>query len=73
MFLFLLLGPEMTWEERAERARDAQQFEELRKTGSSLAEIGQHRARERYEGKVMDDEDDKASSEHEKREEVHHV
>ena len=73
ILVFLLLGPEMSEEERAERAVEAQEFETLRKSGSSLAQIGEARARARFEGKSLDDEDDKASSEHEKREEVHAV
>ncbi|KAI7778644.1 hypothetical protein LA080_001877 [Diaporthe eres] len=43
--LFLFLGPEMSEEERAEFAASANEFERLRKSGVSLADIGAERAK----------------------------
>jgi SHS family lactate transporter-like MFS transporter len=51
MLLFLFLGPEMTHEERAEMAEEAREFEELRRVGTNLQEIGERRAREKLVGK----------------------
>jgi len=51
MVFFLLIGPEMTQEERAERAREAMEFEELRSQGISLQEIGRQRAAAGSSGK----------------------
>jgi len=45
MLLFLLLGPEMQQEEREEMAKEAKEFEDLRRQGVSLTEIGQQRAK----------------------------
>ena len=45
ILFFVLLGPEMTQEEREERAVEAKEFEELRLSGASLAEIGAQRIR----------------------------
>jgi hypothetical protein len=69
ILLFILLAPEMSREERAQIAAEAEEFEELRKTGSSLAEIGQARARARYEKSIDEDaiSEDKVSDHHEKR------
>lgn len=44
MLILLLLGPEMSLEERAERAQEAKEFEEMRRQGVSLTEIGRRRA-----------------------------
>lgn len=43
--VFLFLGPEMSEEERAEFAASANEFERLRKSGVSLADIGAERAK----------------------------
>lgn len=45
MLVFLLLGPEMSQEERAEYGAAADDIEKLRKEGISLAEIGANRAK----------------------------
>ncbi|GAW25351.1 putative MFS SHS lactate transporter [Rosellinia necatrix] len=45
MLIFLLLGPEMTQEERAEYGAAANHIEKMRKEGISLAEIGANRAK----------------------------
>jgi SHS family lactate transporter-like MFS transporter len=45
MLLFLILGPEMTQEERAEMAAEAKEFEDLRRQGVSLRQIGEDRAK----------------------------
>lgn len=45
LLVFLFLGPEMSQEERDEEAHAAKQFEELRRQGVSLAEIGVSRAK----------------------------
>ncbi|KAK5134195.1 hypothetical protein LTR08_006855 [Meristemomyces frigidus] len=45
ILLVVFLGPEMTQEERDEEAVTAQEFEEMRARGVSLAEIGVSRAR----------------------------
>lgn len=45
ILFFVLLGPEMTQEEREERAVEAKEFEELRLSGQSLAEMGAQRIR----------------------------
>lgn len=43
--VFLLLGPEMSEDERAEYASSANELERLRKSGVSLADIGAERAK----------------------------
>ncbi|KAF2462003.1 carboxylic acid transporter [Lineolata rhizophorae] len=45
LFFFLFFGPEMTPEEREERAAEAIEFENLRKQGVSMREIGISRAK----------------------------
>jgi MFS transporter, SHS family, lactate transporter len=45
ILLFVLLGPEMTQEEREEHAQEAKEFEEIRLSGASLADIGAQRVR----------------------------
>lgn len=45
ILIFLLLGPEMTQEERAEYGAAADQIEKMRKEGVSLADIGAERAK----------------------------
>jgi len=45
MLFFLFLGPEMTQEERDEMSEEAKEFEDLRRQGMSLTEIGRQRAR----------------------------
>ena len=45
LILFLFLGPEMSPEERAKEAEQAKHFEELRRQGASLKEIGEEMAR----------------------------
>ena len=51
MLFFLFLGPEMTHEERSEMAEEAKEFEELRRVGTDLQEIGERRAREKLVGR----------------------
>lgn len=51
MLFFLFMGPEMTPEERAVMAEEAREFEELRRVGTNLHEIGERRAREKLVGK----------------------
>jgi MFS transporter, SHS family, lactate transporter len=46
-FIFLFLGPEMSEEERAEYAAQADELEGLRKAGRSLADIGVERVKSR--------------------------
>jgi MFS transporter, SHS family, lactate transporter len=50
MLIFLLIGPEMTQEEREEMAQEAREFEDLRRQGVSLKEIGEQRARAGMDG-----------------------
>lgn len=45
IFVFVLVGPEMTQDERAEEAEQAMEFERLRAQGVSLREIGISRAK----------------------------
>jgi SHS family lactate transporter-like MFS transporter len=50
ILLFLFVGPEMTPEERQEMAAEAAEFEDLRRVGTNLQEIGERRAREKMNG-----------------------
>lgn len=50
MLVFLLIGPEMTQEEREKMAQEAREFEDLRRQGVSLKEIGEQRARAGIDG-----------------------
>lgn len=45
ILVLLLVGPEMTQEERAEEAEQAQEYERLREQGASLKDIGIARAK----------------------------
>lgn len=45
IFVFVLVGPEMTQEERDEGAEEARQYERMREQGVSLREIGISRAK----------------------------
>lgn len=55
-FVFLFLGPEMSEEERAAVAVEANESERLRKAGVSLAEIGAEKAKMGLEATVSHDE-----------------
>lgn len=44
LILFLFLGPEMSPEERAKEAEQAKYFEDLRRQGASLRDIGEEMA-----------------------------
>ncbi len=49
VFFFLFIGPEMSQEERQEEAEAARQYEEMRREGVSLADIGASRSKARYD------------------------
>jgi MFS transporter, SHS family, lactate transporter len=66
ILFFLFWGPEMTWEERGEMAKEASEFEDLRRLGTNLQEIGENRARQKLLGKTEMVEDVDRVNSHEK-------
>lgn len=53
-FFWLFWGPEMKQWERNEEAETAMEYERLRREGWSLIEIGEQRARDKFEGKGVE-------------------
>ncbi|KAF2115634.1 sugar transporter family protein [Lophiotrema nucula] len=53
MLFFLLLGPEMKQEEREEQRQEALAWEEERKSGRSLVEMGERRAKDGLEAEKL--------------------
>jgi hypothetical protein len=54
-FFWLFWGPEMKQWERNEEAETAIEYERLRREGWSLIEIGEQRARDKFEGKGVEE------------------